>query len=127
MYGQVAGGSRGIGGVFFSSVPPEMAWGFFGALSFAGQYLSTCLYAHRGEPGHWRWCTLDAVIALGVGTLAAAAFTTWLAEIVAGGDQTKVPGIAVLIGLLANGVKPVLLEQAPKSILRWIQSKGPIA
>lgn len=113
--------------MILSSIPPEAAWGFFGALCYAAQNYSACLFAHRATKGHWRWCTLDMVIALTVGTVGAAAFTPWVAEMLGASDHSKLPGVAVLIGLLANGVKPVLIEQVPKGIFRWIASKGPPA
>lgn len=101
-------------------------WGFLGALMFAAPNLVLCLYqCHRAEK-HWVWCVADFAVAMVVGVGAAAGGTYWGADLLGvSADPHKIPGISILIGLLANPVAPVLISGVPKRILRRIEGREP--
>lgn len=109
------------------SIPHEAFWGLLGAFMYAGPTTARKIYAARAAKGEWRWECLDLLISLAVGTIAAAAFLPWVAEFFGGLNEDRLPGAAVIVGLLANPIRPGLIEELPKGILRFIQSKGPSA
>lgn len=109
------------------SIPPEALWGLLGAFLYAGPTTARRVYAAREARGEWRWELLDLAVSLAVGTIAAVAFLPWVADFFGGLHPSRAPGAAVIVGLLANPIRPGLIEELPKGILRFIQSRGPTA
>lgn len=102
-------------------------WGFMGAFIFAGPNLTLCLYQCHKAGKHPLWCLADCIVALAIGAVAAAGGTVWGADFLGADDPQKVPGIAILIGLIANPLAPGLIRVVPKSILRRIEGQEPPA
>jgi len=95
-------------------------WGFAGAISYAAPLLSTCLFTSSQEPGgSSAKCTLDFIIAVFIGTVAAAAFTPLIQELLHKSTDPWLRVIAVTIGLLANRIAPKLVDTAPDALLNW--------
>lgn len=100
-------------------------WGLLGALMYAGPNMILCLYQCRQAEKHPGWCIADFFMALVIGAGAAAGGTYWGADFLGADDPHKIPGIAILIGLLANPLAPGLIRVVPKSILRRIEGQDP--
>jgi hypothetical protein len=82
------------------------AWGFLGAFIYAAPRWVACAWASRGAA--WR-CSIEAVVCLAVGAIAAAAFARWALAFLhqSAGDLNAV---AAMIGLLANSLAPRLVD-----------------
>lgn len=79
-------------------------WGLLGAVAYAGPVLSACLFGeHRVDHPPVR-CWLDALIAMFIGSFAAAAFSGGLSGLI---HQPDVHAVAAIIGLLANLAVPL--------------------
>jgi hypothetical protein len=89
-------------------------WGCFGANMYALPRLSACYYTARqtGEP--WGRCIVEALVALAIGTIAAAAFADWLAKF---SHQTDPHAVAAFVGLLANTVMPAVINIVSARVL----------
>lgn len=82
-------------------------WGLAGAAIYAAPRWLACKF--EGDGGLVR-CTLDALVCLAVGTLAAAAFAPWALDFLHQ-KQRYLSAIAAMIGLLANPTAPRLVEK----------------
>lgn len=99
-------------------------WGFLGAFMYAGPNLMACLYQCGKAGKHPGWCLADALVALAIGTIAAAALTAWGAEWLGADEPRKLYGVALIIGLFSNPLTPGLIRSGTKSILRRIDGNG---
>jgi hypothetical protein len=84
-------------------------WGFLGAMGYAANSFGVCYYAATRPPpdgnGRWGKCLFDGIIAVLIGTICAAAFTTMVAHVL---GQKDIHAIAAMIGLLANPIRPMV-------------------
>jgi hypothetical protein len=83
-------------------------FGCAGAFMYGGQRWLACVAGGAGPfwRVHWR-CSMEGLVTLAVGALAAAAFADWAMTLARplGGD---LPAVAAMIGLLANPIAPKL-------------------
>jgi len=84
-------------------------WGLLGAFCYAGPRWSLCAFATRGVAGR---CTLDAVVSLMVGTIAAGAACN-AAMLAFDLREDYRNSVAAFIGLMANPTAPVLIRTGP--------------
>ena len=91
-------------------------WGFLGAFIYAAPNLIVCVFEARSSGGSSLRCWLEFVVALMVGTIAAAAFSPALHMMWSLGAREYLTGIATMIGLTANVVAPKIVRLAPDAI-----------
>lgn len=82
-------------------------WGLAGAFIWAGPEWLACIFSDGKGPK--LKCTLEFIVRLLTGVLAAAAFTPWVLEIFHNSENRTQP-IAALIGLMANTTAPKLVD-----------------
>lgn len=98
-------------------------WGFLGAFIFAGPEWSTDVVLSKERMGWWP-CTLKFLVALGIGTIFAAAFCPVVSEMLHRTSPAEIRGISALMGLAANPVYPTLIPALKGLALRMLEGKA---
>lgn len=101
------------------SIFPDAAWGFFGALVYAGGLLSARLWAGEREPTprERRLFLARFVLAITFGSSAAAAFTLTMHQFF---GWAELRACAFIIGGAVNEVWPVVKKYLVDRILRFL-------
>lgn len=95
-------------------------WGFLGAFIYAAPRWVACLAGTRTDNGGSNAvCTLEAVIALVIGAIAASAFGDMVMTVFKLDNSNSA---CAIIGLLANPVTPKLVEAAPSMLNGFLTS-----
>lgn len=103
-----------------------MFWGAGGAFIYAAPRLSVCIATALARKTGCITCTVDAILALAIGVISAAAFTD-LAHALAVkfiGDTIPKDGRAIscVLGLLANPLAPRLVDVAGGRLIKKLES-----
>jgi hypothetical protein len=96
-------------------------WGLAGAFMYAAPKMSACVFSAKPEDGPPMRCVIDAIIALVIGALAAAAFAEFAQDFLKRTEPGARSAIAAVIGLLANPLAPRLIGR----LSSWLLKKAP--
>lgn len=83
-------------------------WGFLGSFVYAAPRLSACAFTAKATGEMLAKCAFEAVVALGTGAIAAAAFAPSTANAL--GAPEHLNAVAAMLGLIANPTAPKLIE-----------------
>lgn len=84
-------------------------WGMAGAFIYAAPRLAVCIKKCRKAQANIGDCVLEFTIALATGWIAAEAGAMWLSQQLSQTEEHQTRAVAVVLGLLANPVAPVLV------------------
>lgn len=92
-------------------------WGLAGTFIYAGPRWVISLFGEPAGRAHTAHCTVELVVALTVGSLAAAAFGPAAATVVLTSLHLKDDNaVAAVIGLFANKLAPALVEKGSSAL-----------
>ena len=100
-------------------------WGFLGAVIYAAPRLSVCLFSK--EPGAKALrCLIEAVTALMIGAIAAAAFSEWIIRFLHLAQILDLRAVAATIGALATPTAPAIINALSGGLMaRYFGEKKP--
>ena len=95
-------------------------WGLLGAIIYAAPKLVSCVYSAESR-SHSTRCCAEALVALVIGAIGAAAFEPWIDSYLHGSGAQNTRAMSAVIGMLANSTAPGIIAFLGDTLLTRIR------